>query len=199
MGIHSAEDFFISEKMVALPKVVDCCGCASLQSGTIIIGCLNLVIYVICMIVCIGLMIGTDDMVDVFKPMFDKNMPNWEEYMDPSFISKAIVIDASTSLIIFILATVVSSCLIHGAKMGNICLLKPWIILTALGLILNIINIFKAFVGLEIVAGIASIISWIIGTYLFLMVWSFKAKLEDGGAYGGEVHCRKEETDSMKV
>ena len=47
-------------KMVALPKLPNCCACASLKTGTLIIGSLNLVASVIGILASIGCMAGSD-------------------------------------------------------------------------------------------------------------------------------------------
>ena len=70
--------------------------------------------------------------------------------------------------------------------------MKPWIILTGISLIFDIFNILKAFSILAIADAVSSILGWVLGAYLFLVVWSFKNEIEDevgaGGDYQGEVH-----------
>ena len=45
--------------MVALPKLLNCCACASLKTGTLIIGSLGLVGSVILLLFFIGFMAGS--------------------------------------------------------------------------------------------------------------------------------------------
>ena len=74
--------------------------------------------------------------------------------------------------------------------------MRPWINLTILGLVLDILNILKALICLAIPEVICSILSWVLGAYFFLVVWSFKKEIEDEvGASGdqGEVHYKREE------
>ena len=58
-------DFFLSLSfryfwtMVTLPKVPNCCACASLKTGTLIIGSLNLVASVVGILAAIGFMAGS--------------------------------------------------------------------------------------------------------------------------------------------
>jgi hypothetical protein len=57
--------------------------------------------------------------------------------------------------------------------------MKPWIILTAIGLILGIFDILKAVVSLDITEIVISIIGWIVSAYFFLVVRSHKTELEE--------------------
>ena len=74
--------------------------------------------------------------------------------------------------------------------------MKPWIIWTGISLILDTVNILKALVSLAIADAISSILGWVLGAYLFLVVWSYKSEIEDetgpGGNYQGEVHYTAE-------
>ena len=45
--------------MVALPKLLNCCVCASLKTGTLVIGSLNLVTSIIFFLASIGFMAGS--------------------------------------------------------------------------------------------------------------------------------------------
>ena len=58
----------------------------------------------------------------------------------------------------------------------------PWIGLTALGLFLifSICNIGKVLLSLNI----ANFISWVLSAYFLLVVWSFKAEVEEGSDGG---------------
>ena len=81
----------------------------------------------------------------------------------------------------------------------NVCLMKPWIVLTGIGLILEIFNILKAFIFLAIADAIINSLGWVLGAYFFLVVWSFKAEVEEGeeagGDYQGQVHYKREERE----
>ena len=70
--------------------------------------------------------------------------------------------------------------------------MKPWIVLTGIGLILQIFNILKAFIFLAIADAIIGSLGWVLGAYFFLVVWSFKAEVEEGagGDYQGQVHYK---------
>ena len=80
--------------------------------------------------------------------------------------------------------------------------MKPWIVLTGISLVLDILNILKALVSLAIADAISSILGWVLGAYLFLVVWSYKSEIEDetGGNYEGEVHyTRDAEREGLKA
>ena len=67
--------------------------------------------------------------------------------------------------------------------------MKPWMVLTGINLCSPI--------------AISSILGWVLGAYLFLVVWSFKNEIEDevgaGGDYQGEVHYKREEREMLKA
>ncbi len=65
----------------------------------------------------------------------------------------------------------------------------PWIVLTAVGLVLEILNILIAPIFLHSTPGgplflITSVIFLVLGAYFFLVVWSFKAEVEEGSDGG---------------
>jgi len=189
--------------MVTLPKVPNCCACASLKTGTLIIGSLNLVASVFGILASIGFMAGSTALVDLVVQMLDQSAPGWREDIDREAIQSGIFIFGVIILIASIFATVVSGCLVHGARTRNVCLMKPWIVLTGISLILDIFNILKALISLAIADAISSVLGWVLGAYLFLVVWSFKNEIEEetgaGGDYQGEVHYKREEREMLKA
>jgi hypothetical protein len=202
--IHFYKSFrYLLTKMVALPKLPNCCACASLKTGTLIIGSLNLVASVIGILASIGFMAGSTALIDVVEQMLDQGAPGWREDIDRQAISSGIFIFGVIILIASIFATAISACLVHGARTRNVCLMKPWIVLTGISLILDIFNILKALISLAIADAISSTLGWVLGAYLFLVVWSFKNEIEDevgaGGDYQGEVHYKREEREMLKA
>jgi len=123
----------------------------------------------------------------------NQTVPWWRNDFDKQAISPGIFILGSGILV----ATVISACLVHGARTRNVCLMKPWIVLTGIGLILEIFNILKAFIFLAIADAIINSLGWVLGAYFFLVVLSFKAEVEEGeeagGDYQGQVHYKREE------
>ena len=81
--------------------------------------------------------------------------------------------------------------------------MKPWIVLTGIGLVLDILNILKALISLDLTDVICSILGWVLGAYFFLVVFSFKKEIEAGvgagGDYQGEVHYKREEREMAKA
>ena len=74
--------------------------------------------------------------------------------------------------------------------------MRPWINLTIMDLIFQILNILRALISLAIMDVICSILGWVLGAYFFLVVWNFKKEIEDEVCAGGdqdEVHYKGEE------
>ena len=91
---------------------------------------------------------------------------------------------------------------IYSILQANVCLMKPWIVLTGISLILDIFNILKAVISLAFADALSSIFGWVLGAYLFLVVWSYKKEVEEGvggGDYQGEVHYKREEREMLKA
>ena len=83
--------------------------------------------------------------------------------------------------------------------------MKPWIVLTGISLILDIFNILKALISLAIADAISSTLGWVLGAYLFLVVWSFKNEIEKevgaGEDYQGDEggNYKREEREMLNV
>ena len=75
--------------------------------------------------------------------------------------------------------------------------MKPWIILTAISLILDVFNILKAVAGADLVDAVASSLGWLLGAYFFLVVSSFKAQVEEG--VEGDTGYKREERLVLKA
>merc|ERR1712018_732164 len=121
-------DEFFRPKMVSLPKLANCCACISLKKGTLIIGFLNLVGALIFIPVSIALMAGKDAFVDQMRQMLGQSA-----HYDRQTIASGILIAGLILFVGAIIATIISSCLVHGARTRNSTLMKPWIVLTAIG------------------------------------------------------------------
>ena len=70
----------------------------------------------------------------------------------------------------------------------------PWVVLTAVTLILDIFNVIKAVITLAYANAISSILAWILVAYFFCVVWSLKTEIEDKedakGSYPPEVRFK---------
>ena len=193
-----------------LPHLSTSCCCCSLKTGTVIIGSLQLAGSVILMLAGLSILLNPQFLEYKFSqavpdrqdqpqsPFSNPPPPGYEETtrLPPSIESPApflvVQIAASVLLVIGILGTVIASCLVHGARTANKRLMMPWIILTAMGLILDIGNIFKAFVDVNSGIAFSSILGWVVGAYLLLVVWSYKEEVETGTNIG-VVHKQRAE------
>ena len=61
----------------------------------------------------------------------------------------------------------------------NVCLMTPWILMTGIGLVLQIGSIIMV-TSLGFGSAIGDIFAWVLGAYFFLVVWSYKAEVEEG-------------------
>ena len=79
----------------------------------------------------------------------------------------------------------------------------PWIGLTAFSLVLKILililNILKVLISLDTVIATVGYFGVVIGVYLFLVVWSFKAEVEGGEEDQGEAHLKREEREMLNA
>ena len=172
-----------------LPKLPNCCYCCSLKTGTILIGALSLVVDVILMLV--GLAVFADPGAIVHE--LDKAAPGWRQGQDTDSAMGVLNITAGILLVAGIIATVIGACLVHGARTGNKRLMMPWIVLTTMGVILDIGNVFKAVIAGNIGDIVSSILGWVLGAYLLLVVRSYKEELESETDVEGAVHYQRGE------
>jgi len=90
-------------------------------------------------------------------------------------------------LIICIGYVVVASLLIHGARKEKPGLFMPWIILTVISLIFDVIQIIGNMVNADHAAWVGGLFFFAIGCYIFIVVWSHRKQLQEnmgGGATG---------------
>merc|ERR550519_1900824 len=140
--------------------------------------------------------------------LLDQSAPGWRKDFDLEDISSGIFFGGVFLLIVSILSTAISACLVHGARTRNVCLMMPWIVLTLLGLILEFGNIQK--VLLSIIVGdvsssgaimnfVSNIFGWVLGFYTFLVVRSFQIQIqiedEEGAGGDHEVHYKRGERE----
>ena len=69
--------------------------------------------------------------------------------------------------------------------------------MTGISLVLQIGSILVAMTSLGFGSAISDIFAWVLGAYFFLVVWSYKAEVEEGKTagdfhYKGKVHYQKE-------
>merc|ERR1719432_382976 len=102
--------------------------------------------------------------------LLDQSAPGWRKDFDQEDISSGIFFGGVFLLIVSILSTAISACLVHGARTRNVCLMMPWIVLTSTGLILQLFTI---------VGFVCNIFGWVLGVYTFLVVRSFQIQIKD--------------------
>ena len=83
-------------------------------------------------------------------------------------------------------------------------MMTPWIVMTGIGLVLQIGSILMAVTSLAFGSAISDIFAWVLGAYFFLVVWSYKAEVEEGKTVGdlnykGKVHYQKEYKELQKA
>merc|ERR1711936_358904 len=80
-----------------------------------------------------------------------------------------------TLLCLFYLVT--ASLLIHGARKGKAGLLVPWMVVTFLSLVYDLVQIIATVVRLEALGAVFGVIGFGVGRFLFVVVWSFRKQL----------------------
>merc|ERR1712096_503907 len=77
--------------------------------------------------------------------------------------------------IICVFYIIIASLLIHGARTGRPSLLTPWIVLTAISMVLQVFNVVAGLVALEWGKAFSTVIGLVIEGYFFVCVWSFRS------------------------
>ena len=77
--------------------------------------------------------------------------------------------------------------------------MKPWIVLTGIGLVLDILNILRALFSLANLDVICGILGWVLGAYFFLVVWSFKNEIESEVGAGEDHPGERREREMTKA
>jgi len=167
--------------MVALPKLLNCCACASLKTGTLIIGSLGLVGSVILLLFFIGFMAGSTALIDLVEQLSEQAISS-----SGSYDGVMRIWIGAGGVLSGILSIAICASLVHGARTRNVRLMTPWIRFGVMGLVCDIFNILYAFISLDIVNIVCSILGWVVGAYFFLVVRSFKKEIEDELGAGGE-------------
>lgn len=195
--------------MVALPKLPNCCAreereCASLKTGTLIIGFLSLVASVISILASISFMAGSTvdasilqyfkPLIDLVEQLFDQNAPGWRDDISSgifnhprSFIFGVIMLIPST------FSTIINSCLVHGARTRNVCLMKPWIVLGGISLALAFVSLINSMAIADAISSVHTLFVLVLAYVSFLVVLSFKNEIEDEAGsedYQGKVHYK---------
>jgi len=161
---------------VTLPTVDKACiVCLDLKTGVIILGVINL----------IGCIAGVITTISAFAT-YTQHYREWYKALGPMLgnmeLDTAIHITLSVVLIICIIDMIVVSLLIHGARKDRPGFLIPWIVFTAIYLVLQIIHIILKLISLASAAFISGLVGLLFHGYLFVVVWSLRKKLQGGNA-----------------
>eukprot|EP00092_Neocalanus_flemingeri_P025004 GFUD01027116.1.p1 GENE.GFUD01027116.1~~GFUD01027116.1.p1 ORF type:complete len:177 (+),score=20.52 GFUD01027116.1:77-607(+) len=162
-----------------VPIVGECCLCFDLKTGTIILGVLNLIVCVIGAILSIGLVIRWA----VFVGDGDVIMKENGVAVNPGLVEAVGIVLYITTSVIFIVCVfyiVIASLLIHGARTGRPGFLTPWLVLTAVSMALQLVNVVGGLIALEWMKVVLTIIGMTIEGYFFVCVWSFRQQLPQG-------------------
>jgi len=81
-------------------------------------------------------------------------------------------------LIICIGYVVVASMLIHGARKGKPGLMMPWIVLTIISLLFNLIQLIGNLVNGYYNLVFSGLFGFLVGFYIFIVVWSHRKQLQ---------------------
>jgi len=167
---------------VTIPTVEKFCLCLRLKTGTIVLGVLNLIGCLIGVGVTIFMIVGYALVSDFLGTELNRNQHRNNDSAALVLGASNIVVYVTTSiiLIICIFYIIISSLLIHGARTSRPSLLTPWLILTAISMVLQVLKLIALFVNLEFGQGGGAILGLIIEGYLFVCVWSFRKQLLNG-------------------
>merc|ERR1712183_1001986 len=84
-------------------------------------------------------------------------------------------------LAICVFYIVIASLLIHGARKGRPGFLTPWMVLTIISMVLQILQVLVSLASLEWGTVFGTLVGLIIEAYLFSCVYSLKTQLENEG------------------
>merc|ERR1712179_505418 len=83
--------------------------------------------------------------------------------------------------IICVFYIVIASLLIHGARTGRPGYLTPWLVLTAISIVLQVLNVIGKFITLDLGSAFSNLVALVVEAYLFVCVHSFKKQLQEEG------------------
>jgi len=181
-----------------LPTVKKFLCCCELQTGTILVGVLSLLGALCgCLASSIGLAasaFGTAAASGAFGQLnFTRQDASFTQEQRDAFANIGLsggaqqvtttVLAWTTAmmailLIICIGYVVVASMLIHGARKGKPGLMMPWIVLTVISLLFNLIQLIGNLVNGYYNLVYSGIFGFLIGFYIFIVVWSHRKELQ---------------------
>merc|ERR1712243_2802 len=180
MGAVTAKIHYQTSTM-GIPTVEKACIVFDLKTGTIILGVINLIGRIIGTIACLAVLVGytvaSDAVLDALK-------------QDPSVhldgnahAAVGIIVYITLGIVLAICAfyIIIASLLIHGARTSRPGFLTPWLVLTGISMVFQVLNVIGKFVTLEWGAAFSTLVALVVEAYLFVCVHSFKKQLQEGG------------------
>eukprot|EP00088_Acartia_fossae_P015705 TRINITY_DN1866_c0_g1_i1.p1 TRINITY_DN1866_c0_g1~~TRINITY_DN1866_c0_g1_i1.p1 ORF type:complete len:178 (+),score=25.53 TRINITY_DN1866_c0_g1_i1:109-642(+) len=168
-----------------------CCGC-SLHDGSLIIGVLQLISTCIGTLVCIIILGSATFLQKIVNQYCSEQQHNTsdleDDYCNTDPISE-LKITIGMYLGVFLLNVVIGALLVHGVKSSKPGLLLPWMIMTGLSIVVNVIMniVHAANVGSKAFLGcfIGILLSFCISGYFLLVVHSYRKELRENGNQQG--------------
>jgi len=160
---------------MGIPTVEKACIVFDLKTGTIILGVINLIGCIIgtiaCLAIIVGYSVGSDAVIDALNK--DGNVHGDAGIV--FYIIMAIVL-AICAFYVFI-----ACLLIQGARTGRPGYLTPWLVLTAISIVLQVLNVIGKFITLDLGSAFSTLVALVVEAYLFVCVHSLKKQLQEGG------------------
>merc|ERR1712013_700433 len=143
------------------------------------------IVSIIGTIACLALLVGytanSDKVVEVVVEQHPELVPQEVDNGDLSeAVGIVVYITVSVALAIFAFYIIILSLLIHGARKGRPGFLTPWLVLTGISMVLQVLQVISSFVILDLGGAFGTLIGLVIEAYLFSCVYSLKRQLEGG-------------------
>jgi len=166
---------------MGIPTVEKACIVFDLKTGTIILGVINLIGCIIGTIACLAIIVGysvaSDAVIDHLKQ--DPNV-----HLDgdaQAAVGIAVYVTLAIVLAICAFYIIIASLLIHGARTGRPGYLTPWLVLTGISIVLQVLNVIGKFITLDLGSAFSTLVALVVEAYLFVCVHSLKKQLQEGG------------------
>merc|ERR1712098_285499 len=163
---------------MGIPTVNKACIVFELKTGTIILGVINLIFSVIGTIAVLAMLIGYAVGSNSIKQALhlQESSSGDQGTIDAIFYVTWIILLAVCAFYI-----IIASLLIQGARTSRPGFLTPWLVLTGISMVLQVLKVIGSFIAFEWGAAFSTLVALVIQAYLFVCVHSLKKQIEDGG------------------
>ena len=170
-----------------------------LKKATIIIGVLNIFLSTVGIILLIDFLISIVDDSDFSRVMFEaiKKKLKLDGVVSSSDAEMVIYIVWTLFMSISVLYTLFASLLVHGARTDHPGLLTPWLVLTAICMGNNILNIITSLAQHLWSIVFFNISLLVIEAHLFVCVYLFRKQLQKGGTSYSHMKSKKIQIESL--